>query len=242
MLLAGALALLMAAPAGAGRPNCDPDDPKYTPEHPACQGDEPSEDLPLGGTMCDPDEYPKNPDGTFQIEGVQSGDFTFTLAGKRPGTCIDVMSIAGPWEVTVTGEGARYLGLIPRDSIAAGDSCGGPLLRNAANIYGASPHILGYNGSVPAATINACGTEWAEWVDVDWPGLNADPVSAGGDCAAFSDDGSQCLVTEQLPIAHPLILQVFMQSGGGTTTFYVDLPPLDPEWPNLDDEEPVLEP
>ena len=130
--------------------------------------------------------------------------------------------------MTVTGEGARYLGLIPRDSIAAGDSCGGYLVRNAANIYGSSPHILGYNGSVPAATINACGTEWAEWVDIDWPGLNADV-----DCAAFSDDGTQCLVVGQPEpaVPHPLILQVFMQSGGGSTTFHVDLPPLDPNWP-----------
>ncbi len=222
MLLAAALALLMALPAAADKPQCDPNLPDPTPEHSACQDDDPGDDLPMGGTMCDPAEYPAG------IEGVQDGDFTFTLAGKKPGTCIDVMtSIEGLWEVTVTGEGARYLGLIPRDSIAAGDSCGGWLLRTAANIYGNSPHILGYNGSVPAATINACGTGYAEWVDVDWPGLNLE-----ADCAAFSNDGGECLVTEELPdVPHPLVLQVFMQSGGGSTTFAVDLPPLDPSWP-----------
>ncbi len=221
MLLAVALALVIAAPAGADKPNCNPEDPNYTPDHPTCQDEEPSDELPMGGTMCDPAGYPEG------IYGVQSNDFTFTLEGKKPGTCIDVMSGKGAWEVTVTGEGARYLGLIPRDSIAAGDSCGGWLLRSAANIYGDSPHILGYNGSVPAATINACGTDWAEWVDIEeWSGPDLE-----ADCAAFSDDEKQCLVTEQLPVAHPLVLQVFMQSGGGSTTFYVDLPPLDPLWP-----------
>jgi hypothetical protein len=171
--------------------------------------------------MCDPAEYPAG------IDGVQTGDFWFTLAGKKPGTCIDVLTeTAGPWEVTVTGEGARYLGLIPRDSIAPGDSCGGPLLRNEANIYGSSPHILGYDGIVPAATINACGTEWTEWVDIATPGLVPET-----DCVAT--DGDQCLVAAALDVAHPLILQVFMQSGGGSTTFYVDLPPLDPDWPVL---------
>lgn len=224
MLVVVALGVAIAAPATA-KVDCD-----LRPDHPACQEEEPGDELPMGGTMCDPAEYPKNPDGSFQIEGVQSEDFAFTLEGKKPGTCIDVLtSIAGPWEVTVTGEGARYLVLIPRDSIAAGDSCGGYLLRNAANIYGASPHILGYDGTVPAATINACGTEFAEWVDSTLFGLDPDD-----DCAAFSDDGNQCLVTEQLPIAHPLVLQVGMQSGGGRTTFYVDLPPLDPAWPGID--------
>lgn len=221
-LLAVALALMVAAPAGADKPICDPDDPDYTPGHPACQEEEPGEDVPLGGTMCDPDGYPPG------IDGIQHDDFTFTLAGKKPGTCIDVLTtIEGPWEVTVTGEGARYLGLIPRDSIGPGDSCGGLLLRNRANIYGA--HILGYNGSVPSATINACGAEWAEWVDVATPGLDTEV-----DCVAI--DGEQCLVTGAPPVAHPLVLQVFMQSGGGSTTFYVDLPPLGPNLPDLDDQ------
>jgi hypothetical protein len=214
-----ALTVAAATPATA-KVDCD-----VRPDHPACQTDDPAGELPMGGTMCDPAGYP---DG---IDGVQYGDFTFTLEGKKPGTCIDVMSAAGPWEVTITGEGARYLVLVPRDSIAAGDSCGGYLLRNEANIYGASPHILGYDGTIPAATINACGTDWAEWVDIDWPGLNPE-----ADCAAFSDGGNQCLVTKDLPdVPHPLILQVGMQSGGGSTTFYVDLPPLDDGWPGPDD-------
>lgn len=216
-LSALALVLVIAAPAGAVKPDCT--DPNST--HPTCQDDEPGDEVPFAGTMCDPAGYPAG------IDGVQAGDFTFTLEGKKPGTCIDVLTeIAGPWEVTVTGEGARYLGLIPRDSIGPGDSCGGYLLRNEANIYGSSPHILGYDGSVPAATINACGTEWSEWVDIATQGLDSDV-----DCVAI--EGDQCLVAEQLAIAHPLILQVFMQSGGGSTTFHVDLPPLDDNWPGL---------
>ena len=218
------MVLLLASVAGAAPPKCDTD-----PTLPGCGGDDPSTttttqpDLPMGGTMCDPAEYPAG------IDGVQTGDFEFTLAGKKPGTCIDVLTdIAGPWEVTVVGEGARYLGLIPRDSIAPGDSCGGWLLRNEANIYGSSPHILGYDGIVPAATINGCGTEWTEWVYIGTPGLVPET-----DCVAI--EGDQCLVADALDVAHPLILQVFMQSGGGSTTFYVDLPPLSPDFPDLDE-------
>lgn len=219
--------LLVASVASAVPPGfCDD-----KPDHPQCQDPPPSStttttttaQLPLAGTMCDPAEYPEG------INGVQSDDFHFTLEGKKPGTCIDVLTAtAGPWEVTVIGEGARYLGLIPRDSISPGDSCGGPLLRSRADIYGT--HTLGYDGSVPAATINACGTEWAEWVDVNLPDLDSRLVSEGGDCAALSDDEEQCLVTDELPVAHPLVLQVFMQSGGGSTSFYVDLPPLHDTW------------
>ena len=224
------LVLLVASVAGAAPPSCDdkPDHPQCTTTtDPSGTTTTTSAEAPPGGTMCDPEEYPRNPDGTLQLEGVQTDDFQFTLEGKKPGTCINVLTdVAGPWEVTVTGEGARYLGLIPRDSIGPGDSCGGYLLRNAANIYGNSPHLLGYEGSVPAATINACGTEWAEWVSVDLPGLVPET-----DCVAV--EGDQCLVADALDVSQPLILQVFMQSGGGSTTFHVDLPPLDANWPVL---------
>lgn len=226
--LALLLALLALAPASAGKPDCSVDD-----SHPSCKTDDPvADEEPFAGTMCDPAGYPDTPDGT-KLEGVQDTDFAFVLEGKKPETCIDVLSEEGPWEVTVTGEGARYLVLVPRDSIAPGDSCGGWLLRNEANIYGASPHILGYDGSIPAATVNACGTQFGEWVDVGLPGLNPTLASDGGDCAAFSEDESMCLVTEQLQIPHPLVLQVAAQSGGGQSTFYVDLPPLDNSWPDL---------
>lgn len=40
MLLAAALALLIVLPAAADNPQCDPNLPDYTPQHPACQGDD----------------------------------------------------------------------------------------------------------------------------------------------------------------------------------------------------------
>ena len=214
-LSALALVLVIAAPAGAVKPDCT--DPNST--HPSCQDDS-DDELPLAGTMCDPEEYPRNPDDeTFQLEGVQTDDFTFTLYGKKPATCIDVLSDEGLWEVTVTGEGARYLGLVPRDSSTPGDSCGGWLLRSEANIY--TTHTFSaYGGPMPAATINACGTEWSEWVDLTTPGLIPEIH-----CGVI--DGDRCKVVDALDIPHPLAFHVFMQSGGGSTTFYVDLPPLD---------------
>jgi len=209
--------LLFASVAGAVPPKCDEPGGENLP---GCPGDDPSTtttttqpDLPLGGTMCDPAEYP---DG---ITGVQTDDFTFTLEGKKPAKCIDVLSDEGLWEVTVTGEGARYLGLVPRDSSTPGDSCGGWLLRSEANIY--TTHTFSaYGGPMPAATINACGTEWSEWVDLTTPGLIPEIH-----CGVI--DGDRCKVVDALDIPHPLAFHVFMQSGGGSTTFYVNLPPLD---------------
>ena len=160
LLLAVLMALVVALPAGAGKPDCS----TYPAGHPqACQSDDPTPE-PIGaGTVCGPDEYP---DG---IEGIQSADFSFTLGGKQDGACIDVISTESDpgkgWEVTITGSGAHYLGVIPRDSISAGDSCGGYLLRSEARIY--TTRTLGYDGFMPAATINACGTDFAEWVNTD---------------------------------------------------------------------------
>ncbi len=182
----------------------------------------PTDDTALGGgTMCDPAGYPLDETGE-KLVGVQTNDFTFTLGGKQDGTCIDVISIEGPWKVTIAGDGARYLGVIPRDSIGPGDSCGGWLLRSTIYDYGkGTPLILGYNGIVPAATVNACGTDFAEWVDIELEGLTPDK-----DCVVL--DEGLCLVGAELPtVPHPLVLQVFLRgSANGTTTFEVDLPPI----------------
>jgi hypothetical protein len=170
--------------------------------------------------VCDPSDYPEG------IDGIQSDDFTFTLSGKQDGACIDVVSVEGPWEVTITGEGARYLGIIPRDSIGPGDSCGGYLLRREGNIYGSNPLFLGYDGFLPAATINACGTDFGEWVDIGLGGLDPRLVAddGGGDCAAI--EGDLCFVTERIgDVEHPLVLQAFLSgSADGTTTIKVVLP------------------
>jgi len=63
-LLAMALVLGLAAPAGAGKPNCNRDDPNYTPDHPTCANEDPGDDLVLVdvamtgalATSCDGDD------------------------------------------------------------------------------------------------------------------------------------------------------------------------------------------
>lgn len=211
MVVALALPLAMATTA-SGAPDCT--DPKFA-DNPACTDPDPDpQEPPAGGTVCDPAAYPAD------IDGVQYDDFTFTLSSEKVSmttVCIDVVSDEGPWSVTITGEGAKYLVIWPRDSAGAGDSCGGYRLRGSGQIYGSNPLVLGGDdGVVPAATINACGVEFAEWVDLDTPGL--DPEL----CADF-DGAGQCLVTEQVDVIHPLALLVSLQ-GRGSTTFEVDLP------------------
>lgn len=217
LYLIGALVLVLglSAPAGAAKPQCDPDLPNYTPKHPQCQSDDSSEELPPGGTVCDPGDYPEG------IDGVQYDDFTFTLgSGDGPfqaSVCVDVVSNEGPWSVTITGHGAKNMVIIPRDSAGPGESCGGYRRHSSGQIYGSSPLVLGFGGVVPAATINACGVEFAEWVDLTTPGLIPEVH-----CAAF-DEAGRCLVTEQVDVTHPLVLLVHL-SGSGSTTFEVDLP------------------
>lgn len=215
LFLVTAMMLIVALPAGAGKPDCS--DPRTT--HPPCdKGD--AGDETLHGTVCDPDDYPNNLDGQ-QIVGVQEDDFAFTLSGKQDSACIDVVSVEGRWEVTITGDGARYLGVIPRDSISPGDSCGGYLLRSEGDIYGGEPLILGYAGFLPAATINACGVDFAEWVDFGSYGLDESY------CSAYNDDGTMCEVAEKVDVTHPLVLQAFLRGSADpdrVTTFEVDLP------------------
>lgn len=211
-LLIGAIVVLMAVPAGADKRDCS----TYPDGHPqACQPDDPTPEPIGGGTVCDPSEYPEG------ITDIQYDDFTFTLSGNQANACIDVISKEGPWTVTITGSGARSLALIPRDSIAPGDSCGGYVMRRAANIYGTL--ILGYEDSIPAATINACGTDFGEWANIDLDGLDPAPVADGCDCAAIDED--RCLVTTQPDAEHPLVLQALLGgSRDGTTIIDVDLP------------------
>jgi len=209
LVIAIVFAMIALAPVSAGKPDCS--DPETT--HPSCNKDDPGDET-LYGTVCDPAEYPPG------IVGVQYDDFTFELSGKSDSACIDVISVEGPWEVTVTGDGARSLGVIPRDSIGPGDSCGGYLLRSESNIYGSNPLALGYDGVIPAATVNACGVDFAEWVDFDF--YNMDESY----CSAYNNDETMCEVTEAVvETTHPLVLQTFLRgSADGVTTVHVDLP------------------
>lgn len=200
LLLTITVALVLAAPASAGKPNCV--EPPY---HPSCPSDDGAEELPAGGTVCDPAT-----EANHDSWAPGSGDtFTVTLSGKDDGACIDVLTGERMvWTVDIGGSGARYVGVIPRDSIGPGDSCGGYLMRSESQIY--TTHILGYDGTIPAATVNACGTDFAEWVD---PGVVADDS-----CVAFESE--LCLVTEATGDPHPLVLQIFMRGNAdGATTF-----------------------
>jgi len=210
VLLFLAMTLIIALPAGAAKPQCDDTLPGYTPEHLSCNKDDPGDETPLYGTMCDPADWPDN------ARGIQEDDFSFTLSGKRDMACVDVISAGGPWKVTIDGEGARALTIIPRDSVSPGDSCGGWVLRNTVYDHGVGNElILGYDGIVPAATINACGLDFPEWVDISLvnPEICVETV------------GDQCLVDEMLDVEHPLVLLTFLSgSRGGVTTISVDLP------------------
>lgn len=186
------------------------------PEHPKCADDSGGGETPLNGTMCDPSDYPS------ELGGVQTNDFWFTLSGKHDDACIDIISTEGPWKVTITGGGARHLGVIPRDSVAPGDSCGGYILRGD-DIYGNNPLTLGYTGVIPAATINACGADFGEWVNINLEGLNPALVNDGGHCETII--GDQCYVATQVNVTQPLVLQAFLRGSGDTTTIHVDLPP-----------------
>jgi hypothetical protein len=202
LILTVVLALPMAlmATAGAKPPSCPGD-------HPSCKED-PSDEIPIGGTMCDPADYP---DG---IDGVQTGHFSFTLEGDSTYACIDVLAAAGPWEVTVTASRARSLLLVGRDSVAPGDACDVLDLRRD-DVHAGGTLVM------PAATINACGVGWAEWVSLDTPGLDPD-----GHCVDF-DDAGRCLVAEMVDLTHPLVFQANMSGfKDASATIHVGITPL----------------
>ena len=52
ILLAIAMALVIALPAGAGKPDCDPDSLTYTQFHPACGKDDPEPPPPVEEVAC----------------------------------------------------------------------------------------------------------------------------------------------------------------------------------------------
>jgi hypothetical protein len=113
---------------------------------------------PEAGTTC---EFA--PFDTERLEAI--GDIDITLSSETFGkACIDWWPDPdGELEVTVTvNEGVlRKLVLIPRDSIP-GDSCGDGLFFNKEKDIPTDPIPL---PDIPPPTVNACGTELAEWVD-----------------------------------------------------------------------------
>jgi len=217
VLIVVAVALVMALPAGAKGP---PDG-----KGPKDPGDDPNT---IGGFTC--------VDAGDSTAAPMTDDFVIELGGKRTGlpnyVCVDVLTTeAGRWNITVTGAGARGLALIPRDSVAPGDSCGGVGARGEEHIYGQFTLPLDVpeelRTEIPAATVNACGTEFAEWV--------AEPAPTGAtlwDATAICDAvDAEVPCGVEVPLEghpHPLILQArYAGRNNGTATICVDLPPHD---------------
>lgn len=162
-------------------------------------------DGPTGGYTCSGEEFTAREafSGVIADDSYGDGvaDFTVTLDRSTDSVCIDVIAPAGKWLVNVTGSGARGLTLVPRDSFSPGDSCGGASL-SAKSVYGnlTLPLPIDSREEIPAATVNACGVVYGEWI-------------AGE------------LVIEQTGVEHPLVFQAFLTGGGkASTTISVDLP------------------
>jgi hypothetical protein len=151
---------------------------------------------PVGGHTCE-EQAPPGPVVTW----ADDSHFSFTLDRDNGSACVDVLAPAGPWQVTVEGSGARSLTLVPGDSYSPGDSCGGASL-HAGSIYGTLtlPLPIDTRTKIPAATVNACGVAFGEWI-------------------------GEVLVMEQTGDPNPLVFQAFLTGGNkATATIHVDLP------------------
>jgi hypothetical protein len=184
--LVAALVAISASPAAAKKGDKGP------PDRPA--------DDPIGGYTC-------VEKGQFPAWEVGLGYFTFELDATTPTVCVDVWSDwPGEWDVLIEGSGARGISLILRDSFSPGDGCAA-LNLGRDDMYGQHSLLEPVSGStiaasVPASTVNACGTAYGEWID-----------------------GS--IEIEQTGEPHPLALVVSMRKSGktgGTATVRIDLP------------------
>jgi hypothetical protein len=199
-LLILATVIAIGLPAVAAPPKCDiPGNENL----PGCGGEDPTTTTtttatePIYGTTCD------NPDGVYAAngglaEGPYDTDFDVVLFGDKAYTCVDVFADEGEWTVTVVEAiGVRSLTIVPRDSIAWGDSCGGYMLRNVTKettITLPGPDNdsdIDGDGKIEAAYVNSCGTQFSEWVDV------------GGTLTEFADADPS--------VISPLALQVDMR-------------------------------
>jgi hypothetical protein len=173
----------------------------------------------LGGYTCEESGFDQSGINWFwDTDNHPTGfRFTLTLEGRSDGVCIDVPLgdwtgeswgpnvTAGVWTVKVTdyqGKISRLL-LVPRDSLGPGDSCGGADLRQpdlAATYELPLPVDPRHEDGIPAATVNACGTQFGEWI-------------------------SGVLVTERTDDPHPLAFFALMEGvKGAQATITVTLP------------------
>jgi hypothetical protein len=174
LLVAALLVVPLLVMGGASaKVDCD-----ARPEHPTCPGvpEPPDDGDVLGGYTCE--QAGHNQADYAETHGLAfaDGGFSFTLSGRTDTVCIDV-NTDGPsrWYVAIGGSGVRALQLIPRDSYAPGDSCGGVDLRG-----GAMPPLPFTQGlpdyddtradAIPESLVNACGTQFGEWLDTDGDG------------------------------------------------------------------------
>lgn len=196
-LLAVALALVIALPAGAGKPPIDCD---KLPNHPECATD-PGDDTPIAGTTCVEDG------STYD---VQTDDFDVTLYGKSDTACIDVLpAYPGAWKVTIETDGiVRGLSLYLRDSVAPGDGCfeGGSCGYAFRNDFPSDVPFPNIDG----AYVNVCGTEFGESV---W---NAD-MEAFDYYADVNED-------VESPLS---FFPSMSGRDGSVVTLHIDLPPID---------------
>ena len=150
MLLAHAMALVIALPAGAGRPPIDCD---KLPNHPECAAD-PGDDGPIAGTTC------IEAGSTYDL---MTDDFVVVLNGKSDTACIDVIAEPGAWKVGIETDGiVRGLSLFLRDSSGPGDGCFevgscGYVFRQDFPPEVDLPYLEG-------AYVNVCGTDFGESV------------------------------------------------------------------------------
>lgn len=155
LLLVMAMALVIASPVGAKKP--------------------PKDDQPLGGITCS--ELPADP-GHLQTGevGLDEDHFFIELSGRNVWACYDVMAAEGKWTVTIEeATGVRFLRVLPRDSIAPGDSCGGREFRFNRDVPTefVLPHPddpSQFDGDIEGAYVNSCGTSFGELIEGEYFG------------------------------------------------------------------------
>jgi hypothetical protein len=181
LLLVIAMALVIASPAGAGKPGTDCEE---KPNHPACQ-DDPTADPPFG-TTCLVRFGPDNLDMQVKEVDLNVGSFSVNLEGSGASACYDVTADEGTWSVEILNDtGVRFLRVLPRDSISPGDSCGGREFRFNRDVPttfdlpgtgfptedGWHPYDLDKDGRIEGSYANSCGESFGEWVDVEVNGV-----------------------------------------------------------------------
>jgi len=176
ILLAIAVALVMALPAGADPPHKD------KPDKPDGPG------LPPGMTCVE--------HGYVQPEGYGgSGPFTLTV-GKGELACVDVIAPAGDWAVYVAEAiDVRSAVIRVQDSVAPGDFCNPPQFEGPLSTEGSVTLE-----DIPAATVSACGTQYAELINGE---------------AVFAQTGD----------SHPLSFFVMGSNGKKGNTFTIEVTP-----------------